>query len=127
MRAQPGGDSARRLMLNTYRQLPAAAGPALRHLADALLADNGGVLVHCTAGKDRTGFVIAAMLSTLGVPHEAVLDDYLMSARCGSPTVVAATRAMMAAGLGREPDDAAVEALTSVSPDYLATAFAVVD
>ena len=33
-------------------------------------------LVHCTAGKDRTGIVIALLLSVLGVPDEAIARDY---------------------------------------------------
>jgi protein-tyrosine phosphatase len=35
------------------------------------------VVVHCTAGKDRTGFAVACALWTLGVDHEVVIDDYL--------------------------------------------------
>lgn len=34
-------------------------------------------IVHCTAGKDRTGFAIACVLWVLGVDHEHVVDDYL--------------------------------------------------
>lgn len=41
----------------------------------------GGVLVHCAAGKDRTGLVIALILDVAGVPRELILDDY---ARSGS-------------------------------------------
>lgn len=37
------------------------------------------VLVHCMAGKDRTGLLTALVLSTIGVPHEAVLADYALS------------------------------------------------
>ncbi|MBW5484203.1 tyrosine-protein phosphatase [Streptomyces bambusae] len=36
-------------------------------------------VVHCTAGKDRTGWAGAALLSALGVPRETVLADYLAS------------------------------------------------
>ncbi|MEZ4594795.1 MAG: tyrosine-protein phosphatase [Chloroflexota bacterium] len=36
-------------------------------------------LVHCTAGKDRTGLLIALFLLTLGVPEETVLADYTLS------------------------------------------------
>ena len=36
-------------------------------------------LVHCTAGKDRTGLLVAMFLLTLGVPEETVLADYTMS------------------------------------------------
>ncbi|MFE2523705.1 tyrosine-protein phosphatase [Streptomyces sp. NPDC059382] len=37
------------------------------------------VLFHCTAGKDRTGWSNAALLTALGVPRETVLADYLAS------------------------------------------------
>ncbi|WP_306325405.1 tyrosine-protein phosphatase [Streptomyces venezuelae] len=38
-----------------------------------------GVLFHCTAGKDRTGWSNAALLTALGVPEETVMADYLAS------------------------------------------------
>lgn len=37
------------------------------------------VLVHCTSGKDRTGVVIAAFLTLVGVPRPIVVDEYLWS------------------------------------------------
>lgn len=37
---------------------------------------DGAVLVHCTAGKDRTGLVIALVLSAVGVAREDVVADY---------------------------------------------------
>jgi protein-tyrosine phosphatase len=36
-------------------------------------------LVHCSAGKDRTGIVIAMILSVLGVPDEIIAADYALS------------------------------------------------
>ncbi|WP_436529810.1 tyrosine-protein phosphatase [Actinoplanes sp. HUAS TT8] len=45
-------------------------------VADRTAAD---VLYHCTAGKDRTGWASAALLTALGVPRDTVLRDYLLS------------------------------------------------
>jgi protein-tyrosine phosphatase len=46
-----------------------------------LLASPGALpgLVHCTAGKDRTGMVIAFTLSALGVPDQIIAADYALS------------------------------------------------
>lgn len=37
-------------------------------------------LVHCSAGKDRTGVVVAMVLAVLGVPDELIAADYALSA-----------------------------------------------
>lgn len=37
------------------------------------------VVVHCTAGKDRTGVLMAVLLSLLGVPDDVVVEDYALS------------------------------------------------
>lgn len=36
-------------------------------------------MIHCTAGKDRTGFAVAMVLLALGVPRDVVLRDYLLT------------------------------------------------
>jgi protein-tyrosine phosphatase len=41
--------------------------------------ENLPTVVHCTAGKDRTGFASALVLLTLGVPVETVFEDYLLT------------------------------------------------
>jgi protein-tyrosine phosphatase len=43
-------------------------------------APDGGVLVHCHAGKDRTGAVVAILLALAGVPDDVIADDYALSA-----------------------------------------------
>jgi protein tyrosine/serine phosphatase len=45
---------------------------ALRSVAHA----GGAAVVHCAAGKDRTGVVVALALTVAGVPAEAVVADY---------------------------------------------------
>src|SRR5207249_2056211 len=39
------------------------------------------LLFHCSAGKDRTGFAAALVLTALGVPWELVVEDYLATRR----------------------------------------------
>jgi protein-tyrosine phosphatase len=43
-------------------------------------APEGGVLIHCAAGKDRTGLVSAMLLGVAGVPDETIADDYALTA-----------------------------------------------
>jgi protein-tyrosine phosphatase len=58
--------------------------------AVAAIADAppGGVLVHCHAGKDRTGAVVALVLSMLGVADEDIADDYALTALTIEPLIV---------------------------------------
>jgi protein-tyrosine phosphatase len=49
---------------------------AVRAVADA---PPGGVLVHCQAGKDRTGLIVALLLRLSGVPVGEIADDYALS------------------------------------------------
>ena len=71
-----------RFLAATYRDLVllssarAAYGRLFGTLADPQARP---ALVHCTAGKDRTGWAVAALLLLLGVPQTTVLADYLRS------------------------------------------------
>lgn len=42
-------------------------------------APEGGVVVHCAAGRDRTGLVTALLLGAVGVPKEAIAADYAVA------------------------------------------------
>jgi protein tyrosine/serine phosphatase len=52
-------------------------GRAVGAVADA---PAGGVLIHCAAGKDRTGLIAALLLRLVGVTIDVVADDYALSA-----------------------------------------------
>ena len=54
---------------------PESVAEALRLLAD----DGLPAVVHCAAGKDRTGVMTALVLRTLGVPEDVVAEDYARS------------------------------------------------
>ncbi|AYY11397.1 tyrosine-protein phosphatase [Actinobacteria bacterium YIM 96077] len=59
----------------TLKQRPDAVLAALRVMASS----PGAALVHCAAGKDRTGVLVALTLTAVGVPREAIVEDYAMS------------------------------------------------
>jgi protein tyrosine/serine phosphatase len=42
-------------------------------------AQEGGVLFHCARGCDRTGIISIMLLALLGIPHEEIVNDYLLS------------------------------------------------
>ncbi len=61
------------LYFDYVRDAPDEVATALRTIADP---SSGAVLVHCAAGKDRTGVVVALALSLVGVRRDAVIADY---------------------------------------------------
>jgi protein-tyrosine phosphatase len=50
-----------------------------RTLFAHLLEDSAPLVIHCTAGKDRTGFACALILHTLGVSQHTISEDYLLT------------------------------------------------
>ncbi len=56
-----------------------SAQSAYAGLFARLQGPSGAVVYHCSAGKDRTGWATAVLLSALGVPRETVMADYLAS------------------------------------------------
>lgn len=65
-----------------YVRMLEQAGARIRTLFETL-ADASALpaVVHCTAGKDRTGVVVALVLKTLSVPNSAIVADYAMTDR----------------------------------------------
>jgi protein-tyrosine phosphatase len=117
-----GPEAAHRWMVETYARMPRALAPAVR-AAIGRAGDPQAVLVHCTAGKDRTGFVCAMVLEALGAPREAIVDDYLESSRRRPPETLAAA---LIAWSGTRPsarERAAIETIASVQPAFLEAAY----
>jgi len=102
-----------------YRRFPLDHADNYHHLFGALLADDGlPLLIHCTSGKDRTGFGVALVLMALGVSREDIVADYLLSNR--------APRDLRFMVSGDVPA-AALQALMRVREDYLQASFAAID
>jgi protein-tyrosine phosphatase len=62
---------------HSWRILPELVRGTLR----AIAAAKSGVLVHCSAGRDRTGMISALLLGNAGVAPQSVVDDYAESVR----------------------------------------------
>lgn len=120
-------DAGRRFMTDTYRALPFEPahldlfGRYFRALAEA----DGPVLIHCAAGKDRTGLLAALTHHVLGVHPDDMIEDYLLT----NTAVDLAGRApgiarQLEAMTGRPAAHDAVVAFLGVEPVYLETALA---
>ncbi len=130
--APPGGagvmavkspEAAADLLLAANRQFVSlgSARAAYTALFARLATTPGGVVYHCSAGKDRTGWASAVLLTALGVPRETVMADYLAS----NGYLTAKNQALFA---HMPPAQAAnIEPVMTVRRAYLQAAFDEVD
>jgi protein tyrosine/serine phosphatase len=92
-------------------------------LADA----DGAIVVHCAAGKDRTGLICALTHHVLGVHPDDIMADYLLT---NDEARMARKMAFLGPWLrdtaGKTVDDAALRVAVSVNAAYLETAFAAI-
>lgn len=63
-----------------YRRIVDRAGGSLVRIVQGVSQATGPTLIHCSAGKDRTGIAVALLLTLLGVSRADIVDDYLASA-----------------------------------------------
>ncbi|MGE4431301.1 MAG: tyrosine-protein phosphatase [Sphingobium sp.] len=121
-------EDAREALRRAYAAMPFSPSliEGLRNYF-ASLADTGRThLVHCMAGKDRTGLAVALLHTMLGVHPDDRLADYLMTDRIGNQEsrIAAGARAVQAAF--PRLNDAGVRVMMGVDPVYLDTAFAII-
>lgn len=85
-----------------YRYMITECGDAIGAAVKMLCAvDALPALVHCSAGKDRTGVVIALVLAALGVPDQVIAADYALSSTYLDPDQTPAIGQVQAStGLG---------------------------
>ena len=57
----------------------AVGGGGLAEAVAAIAEGEPGIVLHCTAGRDRTGIVVATVLAAIGVPDAEVVADYVAS------------------------------------------------
>ena len=101
------------VMRDSYRNYVRYNTLSFRALFAHLLEDRAPLVIHCTAGKDRTGFACALILHALGVPDEVIAEDYLLTNRFYRRDPGASSEL---------PDDVR-QVLGSVEASFLAAAF----
>lgn len=110
-------DAARVAMIASYRAYVRENLETYAAFLRLCASADGAVMFHCSAGKDRTGFAAALLLSALGASWDDIMADYLRTRHDW-----------------RVPDDIRAEAegsnrgaLLGVEPEYLHAAFEELD
>jgi protein-tyrosine phosphatase len=119
-------DRSKSMMMSLYRRLPFDFRVAYRALFGHLENGDLPLVFNCTAGKDRTGVAAALILTAVGVPHELIIEDYLLSERCfdrSCEIILEGSLATLFAGVDRS----IWEPLMRVHADYLSAAFDEID
>ena len=120
-------DAFRQYMLDYYRAAPNEARyvDLYSRYFHALAHSEGPVLVHCAAGKDRTGVICALTHHMAGVHDDDIMADYLLT---NDPARIEARVAVVGPliheATGRMPSDEAVRYAISVDAEFLAESFA---
>ncbi len=70
---------------NVYQGMETLLVPQYRSLYRRILAGEGAVLYHCSAGQDRTGIATALLYDMLGVDRETIVSDYHLSTAWRQP------------------------------------------
>jgi|SRR6516164_2963534 protein-tyrosine phosphatase len=101
------------IMRESYRGYVRLNTHSFRELFAHLLEAGAPLVIHCTAGKDRTGFACALVLHALGVPDAVISEDYLL------------TNHFYRRDPNASPDlpDHVRQAIGSVEPSFLAAGF----
>jgi len=120
----PTPSGARAVMSSIYRSFPETFSPHLRHFFDGLINGGTPLIIHCTAGKDRTGFVVAILLSALGILDDDVFDDYLLSSQVMSlKELYDEVSDLLTSRIGHPPSREVVETILGVDRQYLQASF----
>jgi len=128
--AGASADTARGAMLEIYRAFP--RDPMIvdlyRDFFVTLAQSDGAVLVHCAAGKDRTGLAVALAQHVAGVDRATIIRHFLKTNDSDliSDAAVAAMRENTERD-GRLFTEAAIRTVLSVIPEYLEASFATIE
>ena len=104
---------------DAYGAFPISQAATYRAVLEVLIGvDAIPALIHCTSGKDRTGFGAAVILMALGVPRETIVVDYLLTNDY---------RRDLSFMIGEGVDPQVQAALKQAHPSYIAAAFETID
>jgi protein tyrosine/serine phosphatase len=119
-------DEARDVMVHLYQSMPFrdVLFGTWRLFGQALATRDGASLLHCLAGKDRTGVGVALVHHLLGVHGDDIMDDYLLTNSAGNVEARIAAQSHNLADRGLP--DAVLRVVLGVDAAYLDAAFAAI-
>ena len=117
---------ARAAMVRLYEGIPFRENlvPMIRCYLEVLRRAEGPSLVHCVAGKDRTGFAVALAQHVLGVSQDDIVADYVLTNQAGNIEARIAAGAQQIRAHRGNISDETIRTLMGVEAEYLETAFA---
>ena len=124
------GDELRDQFILAFQTIPVANADGLKKMFDILVDEThgNGTLVHCTAGKDRTGIAFALIMEALGVPDDQIMENFLATNKAVDLDVTAATMAeWISTKAGRQVSAEMVKPLVGVEEAFLHAAYAVIE
>lgn len=118
-----------KIMVDGYRHFISEAATEVKSFIKQLAQPvEGAVLLHCMAGKDRTGLATALLLLLLDIPRGIILDDYMLTAKYFTAENVLKEMEIHLLGQGESLKDPEVLIpYCSVRPEYLHSAFDEID
>jgi len=122
-------EQARQAMARLYTSMPYRPNlvATLRLYFEALAAREGASLIHCLAGKDRTGLAVGLLHKLLGVHDDDIRADYLLTNIAGNlERRIAAGAVVIRRNYGEQIEDDAIRTLMSVEAHYLDNAFSAI-
>ena len=119
-------DDARNYMIKSYALRPddpgfqKIFGESLRILAQDRPDNKSGILIHCAAGKDRTGTLCALIKGVLGVSIDDIMADYMLTMEAVDIAAIIKPAAKMSSKrYGRRIDPEMLMPMFVVAPEYL--------
>ena len=123
-------ENVKGFMIEEYRRIPFEPRhlDLFRRYFRALAYSKGPLVIHCAAGKDRTGLLAALTHKVVGVHDDDIMADYLLTNDAARIEERAPqSQDMISQTTGKRPTLEAVRAFLGVQADYLVAAFAEID
>jgi protein-tyrosine phosphatase len=125
---------AREHMVKGYQMISTAGPSSYQQLMELVMDEsNWPILVHCTAGKDRTGVAISLLMEAVGVDRETIMEEFLLTndySRAQAKATRLARELKYSRGgskLGKSPSASAWFSIIGVQPEMLEAFYASID